>query len=123
MVPPNSRPTASARADLPLAVGPAITTSGRVVGATGALLAEPAVAIVGPMESVLTLITNPDQGRLNKADVAAARASLDGIGAASTATDWLAPDIACDLAFAGAPPALAQAAVAAALAGRPIDVH
>jgi phosphoserine phosphatase len=72
---------------------------------------------------VLTLITNPDQGRLNKADVAAARASLDGIGAASTTADWLAPDIACDLAFAGAPAALAQAAVAAALAGRPIDVH
>src|SRR5260221_7773297 len=123
IVPANSRPTASASADLPLAVGPAISSCGRVMVATGALLAEPAAAIVGPMESVLTLVTNPDQSRLNKIDVAAAGASLDAIGAVSAAPDWLASDIACDLAFAGPPPALAQAAVAAALAHRPIDVH
>src|SRR5260221_435708 len=123
IVPANSRPTASASADLPLAVGPAISSCGRVMVATGALLAEPAAAIVGPMESVLTLVTNPDQSRLNKTDVAAAGASLDAIGAVSAAPDWLASDIACDLAFAGPPPALAQAAVAAAPPHPPIDVH
>jgi phosphoserine phosphatase len=75
------------------------------------------------MEFVLTLVTNPDKDRLNKTDVAAARASLEAIGAASTAADWLAPDIACDIAFAGVPPALARTAAAAALAHRPIDLH
>ena len=75
------------------------------------------------MEFVLTLVTNPEKAGLDKDDVAAARAALDAIGAASAPPDWLAPGVACDIAFAGASPAPAQAAVEAALAMRPIDLH
>jgi phosphoserine phosphatase len=75
------------------------------------------------MDFVLTLVTNPDTRCLDKADVATARAALAALGAVAAAPDWLAPDIACDIAFAGAPPPLARAAVAAALAYRPIDLH
>src|SRR5437667_3908 len=120
-VPANSRAMASASADLPLAVGPATTTSRRA--GAGGLLAAAAPAIVGAMDLVLTLVTNPDTRCLDKADVATARAALAAIGATTAAPDWLAPDLACDIAFAGAPPPLAQAAVAAALAHRPIDLH
>src|SRR5262249_52998459 len=119
-VPANSRAMASASADLPLAVGPATTTSRRMAGG---LLAAALPAIVGAMDFVLTLVTNPDTHSLDKADVATARAALAAIGAVAAAPDWLAPDLACDIAFAGAPPPLAQAAVAAALAHRPIDLH
>jgi len=75
------------------------------------------------MDLVLTLVTNPDTRCLDKADVATARAALAAIGATTAAPDWLAPDLACDIAFAGAAAPLAQAAVAAALAHRPIDLH
>ncbi len=75
------------------------------------------------MDFVLTLVTNPDTRCLDKQDVATARASLAAIGAVASTPNWLAPDIACDIAFAGAPPPLAHAAAAAALAHRPIDLH
>jgi phosphoserine phosphatase len=75
------------------------------------------------MEFVLTLVTNPDQAGLNKSDVAAAQAALAALGAAVAPADWLAPGIACDLAFAGCAAAPARAAAAAALADRPVDIH
>src|SRR5258705_13589323 len=96
-VPANSRAMASASADLPLAVGPATTTSRRA--AAGGLLAAAAPAIVGTMDFVLTLVTNPDTRGLDKQDVAAARASLAAIGAVAAAPDWLAPDTARAIAL------------------------
>jgi len=123
IVPPNSRPIARASADLPLAVGPAMTIRGGAPAAPAGLLAGGGSAIVAAMDFVVTLLTNPDTAELNKADIAAARTALAALGIASAAPDWLAPGIACDIGFAGGSAAAAKAAVAAALAGRPVDIH
>jgi phosphoserine phosphatase len=73
------------------------------------------------MESVVTLVTPPDRPALGPAEIAAARGALAEVGRPPDGPDWLAPGIACDLAT-DAPPGTAGPAVAAALAGLPIDL-
>ncbi len=69
---------------------------------------------------VLTLIAAP--GGLDDGRVGRARAALGDAGARPEAEDWLAPDEACDLPFAGLAPAGAERAVRAALGPAPVDV-
>ena len=74
------------------------------------------------MSSVLTLIANPAGPAIEDSMVATARAALasSGVEAAGDA-EWLAPGIACDIAFTGPAPPEAQAAVREALAAAPVD--
>ncbi len=67
---------------------------------------------------VLTLI-----GASGLPEVAAAAVKMLGeIGASPIGPDWLAPGIACDIPFAGADPAKAEAALRARFADIPVDL-
>lgn len=72
------------------------------------------------MDHVLTLIA--PRGGLSAANLHAARDSLAALGAATGAPDWLAPEEAADLPFAGLAPDQADAAARAALGGAAVDV-
>lgn len=79
------------------------------------------------MNFVLTLIADPTGRKLTEATVEHARAVLGGFGAASGATDWLAPQLACDLPFTPRHPETAalrsvESALRGHLRGRHIDV-
>lgn len=74
------------------------------------------------MESVLTLITDPAAAGLDNSTAGAAALALEAAGAGVGAPDWLAPGVACDIAFAGLGPRDATVAVRAALAGQPVDL-
>jgi|SRR5579872_6015191 len=67
---------------------------------------------------VLTLI---GAGGLPEVAIAAAKL-LGEIGATTTGPDWLAPGIACDIAFAGADPTKVEAALRARFAGAALDL-
>jgi phosphoserine phosphatase len=116
---------ATASADLPLAVGPAIRIA----------RARPSPRTPGPriscMNLVATLVSNPAAPAVDDAVLAAAAAALTAPAEAAV----LAPGIAADLAFSddggtgGEDAAVARAAMRAvedavrsALAGRPVDV-
>ena len=71
------------------------------------------------MDHVLTLIA--PRGGLSAAMIHAARDALAAIGAATGTPDWLAPEEAADLPFAGLAPDQADAAARAALAGAAVD--
>lgn len=75
------------------------------------------------MQYVLTLITDPLARRLRADHAAQAAEALRRAGAAVGETDWLAPDIALDLAFDGIEVAAALARVRDALEGAPVDVN
>src|ERR1700741_4202450 len=92
--------SAAASADLPLAVGPAISTAGCR-----------ARSCICGMNNVLTLIGNPADGLPPDAPPQA-RDALASAGATLEATDWLAPDLACDIGFDGPSPEQARNAVA-----------
>ncbi len=72
------------------------------------------------MDHVLTLIAPP--GGLAATTLHAARDALAALGAATGTPDWLAPEEAADLPFAGLAPDQADSAVRAALAGAAVDV-
>lgn len=74
------------------------------------------------MTSVLTLIADPLQERLDDSMLVPVRGALEALGATVEAADWLAPATACDLPFSGAAEDAAHAAAAQVLAGRRIDV-
>ena len=74
------------------------------------------------MESVLTLIVDPAAAGLDNSTVAEAAQALGAAGADTGQPDWLAPGIACDIAFEGPGRREAMAAARAALAGRPVDL-
>ncbi|YAA59496.1 phosphoserine phosphatase SerB [Niveispirillum fermenti] len=74
------------------------------------------------LRQVLTLIANPAAPALDDATAKAARAALTELGAETAPADWLAPSLACDIGFDGLNEDQAQAAVARALAGRPVDI-
>ncbi|QJE73528.1 phosphoserine phosphatase SerB [Aerophototrophica crusticola] len=74
------------------------------------------------MTHVMTLITDPAQGGLDDSTARLARTALRDLGAEAGAPDWLHEGIACDVAFSGLDADQAQAAVAKALAGQPVDV-
>ena len=75
------------------------------------------------MDLVLTLTTAPDQPILDDSLTRHLRNALAIAGGSPGAVDWLAPGIACDIAFAGADAKAAQAAARLALAGQPVDAN
>ncbi len=74
------------------------------------------------MEYVLTLLGNPAASPLD-GDLAARTATALGSAGGQIAGPavWLAPGIACDIAFSGLDPAAAMAAAAGAIGERPVD--
>ena len=74
------------------------------------------------MDTILTLIVNPDEPSLSSNTIAAVRAALADLGAETTGADWLAPGIACDIGFSGLHADQAMAAARIKLSGAPIDV-
>jgi phosphoserine phosphatase len=74
------------------------------------------------MSLVLTLIADPAKAELSADLAAAAREALVASGADCTEIDWLAPGVACDIPFAAAEAAVAEAAVRERLAGAPLDL-
>jgi len=72
------------------------------------------------MDHVLTLIA--PRGGLAAATLHAVRDALAALGAATGAADWLAPEEAADLPFAGLAAEQAEAAARAALPGAAIDL-
>ena len=104
--------SSSAAADLPLAVGPAISTA----------RAPAALAHHFLMNHVLSLIANEAKSPLGDGDVEAARRALDAARANAGQPDILSPDEACEIPFEGERDA-ALAGVRAALQGRPLDVN
>jgi phosphoserine phosphatase len=74
------------------------------------------------MDFVLTLIADPAKADLGAEHAAAASDALAGCGARCGDIDWLAPGIACDVAFAAAGPSLAEAAVRERLTAAAVDV-
>jgi phosphoserine phosphatase len=152
IVPPNSRATARASADLPLAVGPPMMMSGALTGAGSGPCPSfyhdaaprneacqlsprlPSLGLPFPTASritlavsteILTLIAADAAARLD-AIVVAVEALLRGLGARTGSVDFLAPGIACDLPFAGLDADQADAAARHLLAedfpGSPVDL-
>lgn len=74
------------------------------------------------LRQVLTLIADPAVFTLDDAIAKNARAALADLGAETAPADWLVPGIACDISFNGLNDDQAQAAVAKALAGLPVDI-
>src|SRR5439155_14259125 len=77
--------SSSANADLPLAVGPAISASG---GREGLLV------------FIATLIAKQ---RLSSGDISQAEDALAGIGIHRSGRSWIEPETACDILFPGQP--------------------
>ena len=71
--------------------------------------------------NVLTLIA-PTAGALTGAIVAPAMAALNGLGAEVDDADWLAPEEACDVPFAGIAAVAAETALRRVLVGLPVDI-
>jgi len=74
------------------------------------------------MQSVLTIVGDPTTRLVSGQAVSAGRAALAGIKAETGAVEWLAPSLACDVYFAHAKPAAAEAAVRAALKDHAFDI-
>ena len=74
------------------------------------------------MNFVLTLIANPTNPILDPSTAATASRALVQAGADAGDVAWLAPDVACDIPFAGIAAKAAEQAVRATLMGKPIDL-
>lgn len=74
------------------------------------------------MDQVLTVIGDPASRALSQDQAEAARRILQHAGARTTAIDWLAPGIACDIPFAGLAPDAAEDATRRGLADAPLDL-
>ncbi len=72
------------------------------------------------MPNILTLIADPEGSGIDDSTIEAARAALAPL-AAAPAPDWLAPRVACDLAFETGDPVAVQAAVRERLGDAPVD--
>src|SRR5689334_5615584 len=83
---------ASAAADLPLAVGPAISTARTLPSLAASIL-----RLDSDMTQVATLISNPAEPALDTQTLARARDALPGAGTPT----WLDPGIAADIPFNG----------------------
>ena len=111
MAPPTRSAISSANADLPLAVGPAI----RIASFSRPL---PFFRAESSMSLIATLISHPAERALTSSLVdMASRAVM------ATATRWLAPDVACDIALTdGLDAQGAEHELRATLASTPIDI-
>src|SRR5687768_17842598 len=89
-MPPNSRASRAASADLPLAVGPATTSTG--------LCPWPA-SLIPPlaMTFVLSLICAPDAAELTPALIERVNRGLDAAGAQTRPLAWLDPERAAEI--------------------------
>jgi len=74
------------------------------------------------MRSVLTLLVDPAGSPLDPSMVDRVRVAIGDAGATVAPADWLAPGVACDLAFDGIEPSAAETAARAAVAGTQIDL-
>ena len=74
------------------------------------------------LRHVLSLIADPAVCKLDDAIAKTARAALADLGADTAPADWLVPGIACDIGFNRLNDDQAQAAVAKALTGTPVDI-
>lgn len=74
------------------------------------------------MDSILTLIAGPAATGLDDRAIDAVRRGLNGLGAHTSAPDWLAQAIACDIMFDGVDPDQADASARVTLTGAAIDV-
>ena len=104
IVPPDRSASSSARADLPLAVGPAMSAS------------------LGRSEREVVLIATliASNRSLSPADLDQARDALGGVGAMPAAPIWIDQEVAADLAFGRADAAAARSALEGLLPG--VDV-
>lgn len=75
------------------------------------------------MDLILTLTAAPDQSILDDLLTRHVRNAVAIAGGTPGSVDWLAPGIACDIAFAGVDAKAAQAAVRLSLAGQPVDAN
>src|SRR5262245_44875438 len=117
--PPSSWARWSAKADLPLAVGPAMTTAFK----PGLSTADASPIVRPAMESVLTLIAGDSAG-LPPDLIATLTARFRDAGARTGDLAWLAPaNRAGDLPFDGLAPEKALAIARATLADLPVDFH
>src|SRR5579863_3120436 len=112
IVAPNFSASASASADLPLAVGPAM----RSAHLTGFVLASGAGILMPSSAVVATLIADPATMRLSDARIARAAQGVAGFGG----WRWLDEGVAADLVFDGQAAAI-RLILEEALAGEPID--
>ncbi len=74
------------------------------------------------MSHFATLIADPALPRISDGTVTAARWALEDAGAEGGEPDWLAPQIACDIPFAGGEPAAVRDAVRRSVGRLPVDV-
>jgi phosphoserine phosphatase len=74
------------------------------------------------LDQVLTLIAGPERGALGEPVLAAARATLEELGAEAGPPHWLAPRMACDIPFSGADAATLEKSLRRRLLGLPIDL-
>lgn len=133
--PLNSWAIASAKADLPLAVGPPMTITGRdadggdttrsdvLCSARCSSMVVGLAISEGMMKSVLTLVAPPDRYRLSDAVAAVLVQRLHEDGSSLGVVEWLAEDTACDISFEHLPVERAYQIAAATLAELPVDFH
>ena len=74
------------------------------------------------MTHIITLVGDPCRAPVSPDVAEAARSALLRLGGQAGNIDWLSPGTACDMLIEGIDPAVAVAAVRAALPGQPIDV-
>src|SRR5216117_3737865 len=100
-IPSSSRANLSASADLPLAVGPATTSTG-LCPACWRLCAGAASLISAlAMTFVLSLICAPDAAELTPALLERVNHGLDAAAARAQPARWLDPERAVEIAFDG----------------------
>ena len=74
------------------------------------------------MTHIITLVGDPRRAPVSPGVAEAARSALLRLGGQAGNIDWLSPGTACDMLIEEIDPAVAVAAVRAALPGQPIDV-
>lgn len=74
------------------------------------------------MTHVVTLVVDPNAGRLEDSTLATVREAIAAARGRPRQPDWLAVGVACDIAFANGEATLIERAVRAALGDRPVDV-
>lgn len=114
-MPPKSRASRAASADLPLAVGPATTSTGLCACAASPI---PPLA----MTFVLSLICAPEAAELTPALIERVNHGLDAAGARARPPVWLDPERAAEIAFEGDDLAVLEE-IRRRLADAPVDVN
>src|ERR1700754_3700879 len=101
MMPGKACATCIASADLPLAVGPPMTITGRFALSLSEIAASDISDCM--MKSVLTLVAPPDRHPLSDAVTTVLLQRLRQVGATTDEIVWLQEAIACDIPFDNLP--------------------